>query len=578
MNNKPNILFLMVDELRYPQHENEEIKEWRNKNLKAEKYMKTNGITFENHYTATTACSPSRTSLFTGQYPTLHGVSNTEGIAKSSSEQNMFWLHENTVPTMGNYFREADYNTIYKGKWHISNSDLRTPISNSNNATIPSYNRKGIPENAKFMENINKLDNFGFDGYIGPEPVTANPLKSGGSSTNEINGRDIIYTHEIIEVLDNLDKECNNDKPWLAICSLVMPHDIALYGEITKNFPIYDFSINPSVPYIPPSPTSNMDLSTNPDVQQYYKEQYQITVQPTLDTEEYRRLYYSMNLEADKNLYSVIKKLNKTRFADNTIIVLTSDHGEMLGSHGLFQKWYNAFDESIHVPLYMKLPNNLLANTKINYLTSHVDIIPTLLGLCNLNIEKLREKLKCTHTEARKLVGKDLSKCILKKHILNDPILFGTWDNVFLGSNMISGITNQPYLPIPQPTNIKTIILIINNIKYKYSEYFDDRQFWSRPFVKNTVQILNKMETDENETNQIIKTITYSEPKESQFEMYNMTIDPNERFNLANEKYSTPETREIQKKLAKILKKEVKEKFKYPRHKFYDHIKLPPIA
>ena len=89
---RPNVLILMMDELRSPQHENKEIKKWRREHLKAEEYMRCNGITFTNHYTATTACTPSRTSLFTGQYPTLHSVSQTEGIAKQPSEPDMFWL------------------------------------------------------------------------------------------------------------------------------------------------------------------------------------------------------------------------------------------------------------------------------------------------------------------------------------------------------------------------------------------------------------------------------------------------------------------------------------------------------
>lgn len=78
--------------------------------------MRRHGIEFVNHNAASTACAPSRTSIYTGQYPSLHGVAQTPGIGKSSFDQNMFWLEPNTVPTMGSWFRKAGYQTIYRGK------------------------------------------------------------------------------------------------------------------------------------------------------------------------------------------------------------------------------------------------------------------------------------------------------------------------------------------------------------------------------------------------------------------------------------------------------------------------------
>jgi arylsulfatase A-like enzyme len=73
-------------------------------------------MVFTRHYAGSTACSPSRATLFTGQYPSLHGVTQTQGIAKKSQDPDMFWLQPNTVPTMGDYFKQAGYQTFYKGK------------------------------------------------------------------------------------------------------------------------------------------------------------------------------------------------------------------------------------------------------------------------------------------------------------------------------------------------------------------------------------------------------------------------------------------------------------------------------
>ncbi|WP_368667205.1 MULTISPECIES: hypothetical protein [Myxococcus] len=61
---------------------------------------------FLRHHTASTACAPSRTTLYTGQCPSFHGVSQTLGIGKSSFDPDMYWLAPNTVPTLGEYFRK----------------------------------------------------------------------------------------------------------------------------------------------------------------------------------------------------------------------------------------------------------------------------------------------------------------------------------------------------------------------------------------------------------------------------------------------------------------------------------------
>ena len=60
-----------------------------------------NGVTFTGHYTVSAACAPSRASLLTGHYPSLHGVTQTDGMAKSADSEDMFWLAPDGIPTMG---------------------------------------------------------------------------------------------------------------------------------------------------------------------------------------------------------------------------------------------------------------------------------------------------------------------------------------------------------------------------------------------------------------------------------------------------------------------------------------------
>ena len=136
------------------------------------------------------ACVPSRASIFTGQYPSLHGVSQTTGAAKSSFENDMYWLDPNTAPTMGDYFRAGGYETYYKGKWHVSEADLMIPGTHYFAAEL----RRRASRIRRWRPSTwppTGSSEFGFSGWIGPEPHGSNPLNSGSSAAGASAGREI---------------------------------------------------------------------------------------------------------------------------------------------------------------------------------------------------------------------------------------------------------------------------------------------------------------------------------------------------------------------------------------------------
>ena len=125
---KPNFLMIMVDQERYPVvYETQELKQWRKKYLKAYELLKSRGLEFKNHYAGSTACVPSRATIYTGQYPSLHGVSQTDGVAKSAYDPDMFWLDHILYLLSAIISERLVIKRIGKGKWHASLADITVP-------------------------------------------------------------------------------------------------------------------------------------------------------------------------------------------------------------------------------------------------------------------------------------------------------------------------------------------------------------------------------------------------------------------------------------------------------------------
>jgi arylsulfatase A-like enzyme len=391
MAKRPNVLLFLVDELRYPTvYDSAELRAWMHENLSAQRVLRENGVDFSRHYVQSAACAPSRTSIFTGQYPSLHGVSQTDGIGKQIWDPGMYWLDPDMVPTLGDYFRAAGYRTHYRGKWHISHEDIEIPGTH-NSLLSNTIDSEPLVENTALYRRANRLDKFGFDGWIGPEPHGSNQANCGWT-------RDPLYAREALAVLDHLDSDDAGDEPWLLVNSYVNPHDIVFFGLIWQSWGL-PYPTDADVPPIPPPPTQNEDLSTKPRCQQSYVDTYGQMFFPQPQVDLYRQFYYYLQVEAENHVTAVYERLLRSRFADDTIVVFTSDHGEMLGAHGgMHQKWYQAYEETIHVPLIITGKPVTESARSVDALTSHADLLPTLLGLAGIDAESRpsRRASRCT--------------------------------------------------------------------------------------------------------------------------------------------------------------------------------------
>lgn len=573
---KPNFLVIMVDQERYPvKYETAEVRAWRKANLKAYEFLKGNGLEFKNHYAGSTACVPSRATLYTGQYPSLHGVTQTDGAAKSAYDPDMFWLDPHTVPTMGDYFRLAGYQTYWKGKWHVSEADIQVPGTHNSFLSYDPNNGVPIPENEQIYINANNLGEFGFDGWVGPEPHGSSPRNSASSAATGLSGRDVVYKEQVVELIKGLDEghsasDEKNQQPWFIMCSFVNPHDIAIFGAFTQASPKFRFEVDPSVPNIPPAPTASELLTTKPTAQASYKRIYPFALQPLVDTLFYRQLYYSLQLEVDRQINAVLDALVASSLYSDTIVIFTSDHGELLGAHGgLFQKFYQAYEEAIHVPLIIHNPKLFSEPESTQMITSHVDVLPTMLGLAGLNVDHIQKVLKKDHTEVHPLVGRDLSSLVEgKRRVSNfeEPIYFMTDDNVTKGLNQVSTV-GIPYPAVRQPNSVETVITRLptgdsgTEEIWKYSRYFDNPQFNS---IQGRSEQFGYKGPVKVTFNPGCRRDNHQRPLADEFEMYNLTKDPLETKNLANRAYRTPVTAKIQLILNHILEEQRAQKRLYP--------------
>lgn len=444
---RPNILVIMTDEERYPpSYETDAIREFRRAQMPAQQALRARSVEFHRHHAASTACVPSRACLFTGHYPTLHGVRATDGAAKSAHDPAMFWLDPDTVPTMGHYFRAAGYRTFYRGKWHVSHADLAAPDTR---APIASSDDQGAPiePNTSLYRAADRLDAFGFRGWIGPDP-------HGSDRSNAGLLRDPLFADQVLALLDQLEGE-DDAAPWLTVASFVNPHDIVLFGALWRSWG-HAFD-DESVPEVPEPPTQHESLRTKPSCQADFVDKYGKVFLPQPQIPVYRRFYYYLHKLVDLQLQRVLARLQASRFRDDTIVVFTSDHGEMLGAHGgMHQKWHNAYDESLRVPLLISGPG-IPAGARVDHLSSHVELLPTLLGLAGLDSAELARTLAARHTEARPLVGRDLSSLARGGQAPDEPIYFMTEDEVSEGLDQQT-VLGRSYEAVAEPAKVEAVV------------------------------------------------------------------------------------------------------------------------
>jgi hypothetical protein len=371
------------------------------------------------------------------------------------------------------------------------------------------------------------------------------------------------------------------------VSSFLNPHDISVWGDTTLRMPRWNLRGQLDGTAVPDelfdearyAATRDEDLVANhkPTCQHSYLETYPRMLQPTENTLEYRKFYYQLQENVNREIQRVLDALAADpELAADTIVVFTSDHGELLGAHGgMHQKWHQAYEETTHVPFLVHNPTLFEGCEPMDALTSHADVLPTLLGLAGLDQRVLRRRLAETHDEVRPLVGRDLSGLVLGETAaarVDAPVYFMTDDEISRGEQQVSA-NGHMYRSVVQPNQLETVVATLPTgpggarEKWKYTRYFDSPQFWSDPRGEAPARdLVPRRLADGKDVVQLVggdveragvhraDVTVKREPVREEIEAYNLARDPLELTNLAASR--EPQVRPVLRRLRRLLEQQ----------------------
>lgn len=566
MANRPDIIIVMTDEERaVPPYESAEVLAWRQRSLTGRRWFDEHGISFTRHYTGSLACVPSRPTIFTGQYPDLHGVTQTDGIGKRFDDSRLRWLRAGEVPTLGNWFRAAGYDTHYDGKWHISHADLEDPATG---APLATNDNEGVVDSAAVRRYLDAdpLGPYGFSGWVGPEPHGAGLANSGFRRDPLVADRVVAWLTERYARRRAGDTAAM--RPFLLVASFVNPHDIVLFPAWVWRSPLKPSPLDP--PHVPAAPTADEDLSTKPAAQVAYREAYysgygltrMVSRNYARNAQRYRDLYYRLHAEVDGPIDRVRRAVTEGG-SEDAMLVRTSDHGDLLGAHGgLHQKWFNLYDEATRVPFVIaRIGEKATQPRTVSAPTSHVDLVPTLLSAAGVDVDVVAAALAESFSEVHPLPGRDLMPVVDGASADEGRAIYlMTRDNVLEGdtgasllSRQLGRIVNPPAplrikVPAHVAANFEGLVVRVDDTDaaggaghlWKLVRTFDDPATWTEPGVRHLAT--NGMGGDAYRT----------DPLDDQWELYDLTADPIEAYN----RWTDPQLHELRQHLRMLLKQQ----------------------
>ncbi len=313
-------------------------------------------VNFANAFTTVPLCTPARGSLFTGRLPHQNGtMDNVQGKA--------FYPHGKLHPDQTTYLerlQQDGYHVAFVGKWHLGDGTLQdrgiddvilsdggdTPLTATGDITL------GTPEKSPYYGTITK-----------GEPL------------------DGIRVDHAIDLLPQL---ASSDKPFCLVVSLHAPHFphhvpeefVALYDDLPKDYAPENWCAQFSEPNKPAA-------QSRP-----WHEVHDTSHMSAADWRRTAQHYWGFCSYTDALFGRFHAAVSDAGLTENTVLAFTSDHGEMLGAHGWFDKGPFFYEEVMRIPMLVRAPGKT-SETRHNFVSFH-DLFPTLIERAGGDIEPER--------------------------------------------------------------------------------------------------------------------------------------------------------------------------------------------
>jgi arylsulfatase len=455
-----NIVFLIVDQRAH------RLLAGGDYTLPAMDAIARHGVTFQNHYIASAMCSPSRAALLTGQPPQVNGVID-------QMEYPFVTSLSPDLPNMGSALKGLGYKTAYFGKFEMEKDLLDVkPTINYSAAAKP----------------------YGFDVFSAAGDIGSAP-ESGYHNDPFIAGESVRWLRESAAAARR------TGQPFFMVSSFLNPHDVMYTDANVPGEPPVQIPVVPQATPPPPRntiyqrawsfslPASLSELLTAPGMPpafiQYQKGWNGWSGTIPADRRDMWSIFYNYYLndiqDVDRSLREIVQAFDDMDLWRDTVIVFTADHGEMGAAHGGIKgKGPFAYEQNSHVPLLIAHPAGKAGATTAA-LTSHLDLLPTFVGLTGLPEARRPPAVKA-------LPGHDFSGLLadpgranltaVRPGVLFNYVGPATVDADYLRECMDAQFTHKARPPLSQAKlGIRGFVSFAFDGRYKFARYYSPKAF-----------------------------------------------------------------------------------------------------
>lgn len=364
MRNSPNVLLILTD-----QQQAQTIESASPCIMPNVQSLASQGVQFTRAYTPCVVCSPARASLYSSYYPHQHGK-----LTVVHSRPAMNLLKSQPMRYFPELLRDKGYKQIHVGRWHINPEEDPLVAGYDEAFTVEDVKKKrienGIGEffhghNPDFLESPIYLNRPGWRNWL-----VSSVLKEPTDLT-----LDGCIGQAGVKKLKKLSEQ---QDPWHLTVSFYSPHDP--YSCTKEYEDLYDWRD------VPKPPNWDDDMKDKPAIYRRHRRDLWDRLTWEEQAKSIARYWGSSRL-VDDQIGQLLKVLDETGQAENTIVIFTSDHGDMLGGHGLFLKSILPFEEAWRIPLVIRWPSGIPARGIVNdRFASLLDIAPTILDAAGADV------------------------------------------------------------------------------------------------------------------------------------------------------------------------------------------------